>query len=198
MQKTNITVAFDEAKLDALEFSLKKEHSTVQARLEQTLAQLYELSRCGSIWTAAPLPHPGPNVHPGPRRKTGPPPNCTERTAITMADRQIELWINERWYDALSGHLKKQNTTVEEKLEEYLNALIDQLSDRIGEKVSREIWEDGRRQWEAAEAARRVSVFRVTQDGETDCLLTEGAASMDDLHTAMHLRCLFSLSELFE
>ena len=42
MQKTNITVAFDEARLDALEFSLKKEHSTVQARLEQTLAQLYE------------------------------------------------------------------------------------------------------------------------------------------------------------
>ena len=43
MQKTNITMAFDEAKLDALEFSLKKEGSTtVQAWLEQTLAQLYE------------------------------------------------------------------------------------------------------------------------------------------------------------
>ena len=43
MQKTNITVSFDEAKLDALEFSLKKaEGSTVQAWLEQSLAQLYE------------------------------------------------------------------------------------------------------------------------------------------------------------
>ena len=42
MQKTNITVAFDEAKLDALEFSLKKEGSNVQAWLEQSLAQLYE------------------------------------------------------------------------------------------------------------------------------------------------------------
>ena len=43
MQKTNITVAFDEAKLDALEFSLKKENSTtVQAWLEKTLADLYE------------------------------------------------------------------------------------------------------------------------------------------------------------
>ena len=42
MQKTNITVAFDEAKLDALEFSLKKERTTVQAWLEQSLAQLYE------------------------------------------------------------------------------------------------------------------------------------------------------------
>ena len=42
MQKTNITLVFDDEKLDALEYSLKKEHSTVQARLEQTLAQLYE------------------------------------------------------------------------------------------------------------------------------------------------------------
>ena len=43
MQKTNITIAFDEAKLDALEFSLKKENSTtVQAWLEKTLADLYE------------------------------------------------------------------------------------------------------------------------------------------------------------
>ena len=42
MKKANITVAFDEEKLDALEFSLKKGGSTVQSTLEQTLAQLYE------------------------------------------------------------------------------------------------------------------------------------------------------------
>ena len=43
MQKTNITLAFDDEKLDALEFSLKKEGSTtVQAWLEKSLAQLYE------------------------------------------------------------------------------------------------------------------------------------------------------------
>ena len=42
MKKANITVAFDEDKLGALEFSLKKEGSSVQARLEQTLGQLYE------------------------------------------------------------------------------------------------------------------------------------------------------------
>ena len=41
MKKANITIAFDEEKLDALEFSLKKEGSTVQTWLEQTLAQLY-------------------------------------------------------------------------------------------------------------------------------------------------------------
>ena len=43
MQKTNITVAFEKEKLDALEFSLKKENSTtVQAWLEKSLAELYE------------------------------------------------------------------------------------------------------------------------------------------------------------
>ena len=57
-----------------------------------------------------------------------------------MADRQIEVWINERWYDALSDHLKEQDTTVEEKLEEYVDALIDQLPEQVSEKVSREIW----------------------------------------------------------
>lgn len=42
MKKTTVTLAFDEDKLSALEFSLKKEGSSVQARLEQTLGQLYE------------------------------------------------------------------------------------------------------------------------------------------------------------
>ena len=42
MKKATIAVTFDEEKLSALEFSLKKEGSSVQARLEQTLGQLYE------------------------------------------------------------------------------------------------------------------------------------------------------------
>ena len=105
-----------------------------------------------------------------------------------MADRQIELWINERWYDALSDQLKKQDTTVEEKLDEYVDALINQLPEQVSEKVSREIREEDRQQREAAEAAQPVSVFRVTQDGSTDHLLTEGNVSMDALHTAMRLR----------
>lgn len=35
---------------------------------------------------------------------------------------------------------------------------------------------------------RHVSVFRVTQDGRTDHLLTEGGGAMDTLHTALRLR----------
>ena len=42
MKKVNITLAFDEDKLDALEFSLKKENSSVQSRMEDALQQLYE------------------------------------------------------------------------------------------------------------------------------------------------------------
>lgn len=42
MKKVNITLTFDDDKLDALEFSLRKEHSSVQARMDDTLKQLYE------------------------------------------------------------------------------------------------------------------------------------------------------------
>ena len=41
MKKAHINVAFDEEKLSALEFSLKKKGSSIQAELAQTLAQLY-------------------------------------------------------------------------------------------------------------------------------------------------------------
>ena len=104
-----------------------------------------------------------------------------------MADRQIELWINERWYAALEKHLGGEEA-VQQKLEDMLDGLIDQLPDRVCAQVSREIREDDRQQREAAEAARRLSVFRVTQDGRTDHLLAEGTASMDAFHTALRLR----------
>lgn len=42
MKKVNITIAFEEDKLDALEFSLKKENASVQSRMEDALRQLYE------------------------------------------------------------------------------------------------------------------------------------------------------------
>ena len=104
-----------------------------------------------------------------------------------MADHQIELWINERWYAALEKHFGGEEA-VWEKLKDMLDSLIDQLPDRVCDQVSREIREEDRRQREAAEAAHRTSVLRVTQDGGTDCLLTEGAAAMDAFHTALRLR----------
>ena len=42
MKKATVTVTFDDEKLGALEFSLRKEHSSVQARMDDALKQLYE------------------------------------------------------------------------------------------------------------------------------------------------------------
>ena len=79
MQKTNITVAFDDEKLDALEFSLKKAGSTtVQTWLEQTLAQLYEQTVPQPLREyldrrAAPSPRPKRLSRPTPKDRPAPP-----------------------------------------------------------------------------------------------------------------------------
>ena len=41
-EKATVTVTFDDEKLGALEFSLRKEHSSVQEHLEDALNALYE------------------------------------------------------------------------------------------------------------------------------------------------------------
>lgn len=100
-----------------------------------------------------------------------------------MSLRSITVHLDERWYDALARQVQKENTTVEEKLDDYLDALIDQLPEKVFDKVSRETWQEQRQ-----EASRRCSVLRITQGGRTDHLLTEGAASLDALHAAVRLR----------
>lgn len=42
MESKNITIGFDATKLDALEFVLRKQRSSVQRRMEEVLQQLYE------------------------------------------------------------------------------------------------------------------------------------------------------------
>ena len=86
MQKTNITVAFDDEKLDALEFSLKKDGgSTVQAWLEQALAQLYEQAVPQPLREyldsrAAPPPRPKRPSRPAPKeRPVSPEPPAEQR-----------------------------------------------------------------------------------------------------------------------
>lgn len=69
MKKVNITLTFDDDKLDALEFSLRKEHSSVQAAW--TMHSSSSMSRrcrklCGSIWTARLSRLPSPNALPNP------------------------------------------------------------------------------------------------------------------------------------
>ena len=80
-----------------------------------------------------------------------------------MNSREVCVWLDRRWYDALSSHLKKEGTTVEEKLEEHLDVMIDQLPEQVREKISREIREEGQRQ--EAEATRQLTVLHVREDG---------------------------------
>ena len=42
MKKIDITLSFDEDKLEALEFSLKKEKSSVQKKMQEELNALYD------------------------------------------------------------------------------------------------------------------------------------------------------------
>ena len=42
MSETNITINFDAAKMDALEFVLRKQRSSIQRRMAEMLQQLYE------------------------------------------------------------------------------------------------------------------------------------------------------------
>ena len=42
MEKIEITLAFDGEKLDALEYALRKERTTVQKQMDAALRQLYE------------------------------------------------------------------------------------------------------------------------------------------------------------
>ncbi len=42
MEETNITINFDAAKMDALEFALRKQRSSIQRRMAEMLQQLYE------------------------------------------------------------------------------------------------------------------------------------------------------------
>lgn len=74
-----------------------------------------------------------------------------------MSKRSIVLHLDIPWYDALSRQLKKEDMTVEEKLDEYLDTLIDQLPERVREKISRQVWEERQRQ--VAEAGCHASTF---------------------------------------
>lgn len=42
MEKSEIKVVFDNVRLEALEFYLKKENTTIQKRMDEALRQLYE------------------------------------------------------------------------------------------------------------------------------------------------------------
>lgn len=88
-----------------------------------------------------------------------------------MRGREITLWLDERWYDALSKQLKGE--TLEEHLENILDEMCNQLPHREYERISHELWAEQQAEEEAREAARRFAVFHVTENGSSDYILAE-------------------------
>lgn len=101
-----------------------------------------------------------------------------------MIGREIVLWIDQRWYDALNKHLKDE--TLEEHLEEVIDQLCNQLPEQEYERISREIWQEDQANKQTQEAARRFAVFHVTENGKGTYFLAEENIEM--LQAASRLR----------
>lgn len=101
-----------------------------------------------------------------------------------MRGREITLWLDERWYDALSKQLKGE--TLEEHLENVLDEMCNQLPQREYERISHELWAEQQAEKEAREAARRFAVFHVTESGSSDYILAE--ENLELLRVACRLR----------
>ncbi len=102
-----------------------------------------------------------------------------------MWDRDLNLWMNERWYNALVEHLGGEEK-LRQRLDDMLDDLINILPDSVCAKISREIQEDQRRREEEAEANRRFAVFEVTEHGGISRFLIDG--DRDALNAARLVR----------
>jgi len=106
-----------------------------------------------------------------------------------MSSREITLWIDDRWYDALARRLKDE--TVEDKLNDYLDTLVNQLPRQEYEGISQEIYQEEQRAKEEQEAARKFAVFHFRENGEEHYL--QSNRSMEVLAASRLLRsCLRS------
>ena len=103
------------------------------------------------------------------------------------SSREIVLWLDDRWYDALSRQLKDE--TVEDRLNSYLNELVSQLPEQVREKITGEIREEDQQYRREAEASKKYSAFRITENGSTEHFMVERSIGM--LETAGYVRtCL--------
>ena len=101
--------------------------------------------------------------------------------------REITLWLDERWYDALSRQLEDE--TVEGKLNEYLDNLISLLPTHIYDKINGEMREEQQHREQMIEASKKYSAFRITENGSTEHFMMEHSVGM--LEAARYVRtCL--------
>lgn len=78
-----------------------------------------------------------------------------------MDSREVSVWLDRRWYAALSRHL--DGKTVEDQLDCYLKELISQLPKEEYDQISRELQEENLRQQREIEAAKKFSAFHVRE-----------------------------------
>lgn len=81
-----------------------------------------------------------------------------------MSRREVIVWLDERWYKALSRQLKDE--TLEEHLETVLDEMCNALPKHEYERISSEIFEEDLANRQAAEAAKKFAAFRVTERGQ--------------------------------
>ena len=74
-----------------------------------------------------------------------------------MRGREITLWLDERWYDALSKHLKGKRWRSIWRMS--LMKCATSFLQREYERISHELWAEQQAEKEAREAARRFAVF---------------------------------------
>lgn len=101
-----------------------------------------------------------------------------------MTQREITLWVDERWCKALEKHLL--DGTVAEQLEEHIDELVNKLPEKVYERISSEIWQDRQQARIEAEAARRFAVLHVTEGGSSTYFAAEEKLEM--LQVAYRLR----------
>ena len=86
-----------------------------------------------------------------------------------MRSREVSVWLDERWYDALDVCLKDE--TVEDRLGDYLDQLINELvPEQEYSRISQEIWQEDQRGQQELEAARKFAIFHIRESGQ-DCRL---------------------------
>ena len=98
--------------------------------------------------------------------------------------REVSIWIDDRWYDALSKHLKDE--TLEEHLENVIDEMCNRLPQKEYERISALIWQEQQQAEQEKEAARRFAVFHVTEGGNSTYFLAE--ERMEMLQAANRLR----------
>lgn len=93
-----------------------------------------------------------------------------------MSSREIVLWLDERWYQALSQQLEDE--TVEIRLNDCLDNLISLLPTDVYDKIVEEI-DAEHQQKQELESSQKYSAFRVTENGVTEYFRTKPMGILD-------------------